>query len=161
MNLFLFPVVVLGVATSLQGVLYFITPGDIFSPISDDVPTIYRLGPKGNRVAVDNCISYVGYNDAGTLVFGETHDQTGDANHSAPNKTHVAIDEEGHFVLASHASHGFSLADVPGSFWKKVVSYKGNTVFQLCGDHSVAHGSECSDARDITIYFEPMWPFAY
>lgn len=53
----------------------------------------------------------------------------------------LAIDCNGKLFSDKYPHDGYFLKDVPGSSWKKTLLFKGDGVFQLCGENLAAYKS--------------------
>lgn len=76
--------------------------------------------------------------------------------HTSSNK-YLQVRDDGYIVVTNVPHPGFLVGNRNGLFGMSAVSYKGDEVFQICGDGLIAYQSNCSNARNITLAFDDFF----
>ncbi|GEQ67705.1 hypothetical protein JCM33374_g1370 [Metschnikowia sp. JCM 33374] len=72
---------------------------------------------------------------------------------SLSSKKHVTVNEKGKLVMSGKPETGFVLHASEVSGGRRILSYNGEQVFQLCSDHSIGFKSNCGGAQDVRISY--------
>ncbi|GEQ67776.1 hypothetical protein JCM33374_g1441 [Metschnikowia sp. JCM 33374] len=109
----------------------------------DGIPTRKNLISQGVRLVVATEGSRFDYDKRGSLKL------TGSGRY-------LSVNEAGKLVFIDEPDTEFFLTREGSSRSRKRLSYKGNTIFQMCGDDSIGFKSDCEDARNVLITYEDI-----
>lgn len=70
---------------------------------------------------------------------------------------YLVVDAKGKLVLSEAFELGIQVAEEPDNENLREVSFRGNTIFQICDDGLVGYNSNCLGARNAKILYDDLF----